>query len=83
MAIPAGHVSNVREIITLQGHILEQQAHHPEATGTLSWILSALSISAKMIASQVRRPNMSFVRSRLSNIVIPDAKKYAAQAEMP
>ena len=32
MAIPAGHVSNVREIITLQGHILEQQAH-PVRTG--------------------------------------------------
>ena len=61
MAIPAGHVSNVREIITLQGHILEQQAHHPEATGTLSWILSALSISAKMIASQVRRARLEDV----------------------
>jgi len=61
MAIPAGHVSNVREIITLQGHILQQQAHHPEATGTLSWILSALSISAKMIASHVRRARLEDV----------------------
>lgn len=61
MAIPAGHVTNVREIITLQGHILQQQTHHPEATGTLSWILSALSISAKMIASQVRRARLEDV----------------------
>jgi len=61
MGIPAGHVRNVREIITLQGHILQQQAHHPEATGTLSWILSALSISAKMIASQVRRARLEDV----------------------
>ena len=61
MAIPAGHVTNVREIITLQGHILEQQTRHPEATGTLSWILSALSISAKMIASQVRRARLEDV----------------------
>ena len=61
MAIPAGHVSNVREIITLQAHILQQQTHHPEATGTLSWILSALSISAKMIASQVRRARLEDV----------------------
>jgi len=61
MAIPAGHITNVREIITLQGHILQQQAHHPEATGTLSWILSALSISAKMIASQVRRARLEDV----------------------
>ncbi len=61
MAMAAGHISNIREIITLQGHILQQQAHHPEATGTLSWILSALSISAKMIASQVRRARLEDV----------------------
>jgi len=61
MTIPAGNVSNVREIITLQGHILQQQSTHPEATGTLSWILSAMSISAKMIASQVRRARLEDV----------------------
>jgi len=54
-------VGNVREITTLQGHILKQEARHPEATGTLTWILSALSISAKMIASQVRRARLSDV----------------------
>lgn len=61
MTIPTGHITNVREIITLQGHILQQQTCHPEATGTLSWILSALSISAKMIASQVRRARLEDV----------------------
>ena len=50
-----------RDIITLQGHILQQQSLHTEATGTLSWILSALSISAKMIASQVRRARLEDV----------------------
>ncbi|MCC5795304.1 MAG: class 1 fructose-bisphosphatase [Chromatiales bacterium] len=54
-----GHVATGRPpIITLQGHILEQQSRHPEATGTLSWILSAISISAKMIAAQVRRARL-------------------------
>ncbi len=48
-------------IVTLQGHILQQQAHYPEASGTLSWILSALSISAKMIASRVRRARIDNV----------------------
>jgi fructose-1,6-bisphosphatase I len=43
-----------RSIITLQSHILQQQTDFPEATGTLSWILSALSISAKIIAAKVR-----------------------------
>jgi len=51
---------NVR-IMTLQSHILEQQAHHPQASGTFSWILSALSISAKIIADKVRRARLENV----------------------
>ncbi len=49
------------DIVTLQAHILQQQAKHPEATGALSWILSALSISAKMIAAHVRRARLDDV----------------------
>jgi fructose-1,6-bisphosphatase I len=45
-------------IMTLQAHILEQEVHHPHAGGTFSWILSALSISAKIIADQVRRARL-------------------------
>src|SRR5690606_3904638 len=56
----AGPVPN-RRFVTLQGHILEQQSQYPEATGTLSWILSALSISAKMIAAHVRRARLDDV----------------------
>lgn len=48
-------------IVTLQAHILEQQARFPEASGTLSWILSALSISAKIIANSVRRARLEDV----------------------
>ena len=48
-------------IMTLQAHILEQQADHPEARGTFSWILSALSISAKIIADKVRRARLENV----------------------
>ena len=51
-------MSGPQSITTLQGHILEQQASHPEATGTFSWILSALSISAKIIADKVRRARL-------------------------
>ena len=49
------------DIITLQAHILQQQARYPQATGTFSWILSAISICAKMIASQVRRARLEDV----------------------
>jgi fructose-1,6-bisphosphatase I len=53
--------ADARALMTLQGHILEQEHRHPEATGTLSWILSALSISAKIIASKVRRARLDDV----------------------
>ena len=46
---------DVLRIMSLQSHILEQQAQYPQASGTFSWILSALSISAKIIADKVRR----------------------------
>ncbi len=48
-------------IVSLQAHILRQQASFPEATGTLSWILSALSISSKIIAAKVRRARLENV----------------------
>jgi fructose-1,6-bisphosphatase I len=55
------------DIITLQAHILQQQAGYPEARGTLSWILSALSISAKMIAAHVRRARLDDVLGTVGN----------------
>lgn len=48
-------------IMTLQAHILEEQAHQPHAAGAFSWILSALSISAKIIADKVRRARLENV----------------------
>src|ERR1017187_6817026 len=54
------NVESVR-IMTLQSHILAEQSDHPEATGTLSWILSALSISAKITADKVRRARLENV----------------------
>src|SRR5271166_654048 len=48
-------------IVTLQAHILSEQAKHENAGGTFSWILSALSISAKIIADKVRRARLENV----------------------
>ena len=59
-AIPT-HASSIGPIVSLQAHILKQQDSFPEATGTLSWILSALSISAKIIAAKVRRARLENV----------------------
>jgi len=41
-------------ITSLQSHILQGEASHPGSTGDFTWILSALSLAAKAIASQVR-----------------------------
>jgi len=53
--------SGVKSIVTLQSHILASEARQENATGTLSWILSALSISAKMISASVRRARIEDV----------------------
>jgi fructose-1,6-bisphosphatase I len=50
-----------KPIVTLQAHILQEQARIPGATGALSWILSALSISTKIIADKVRRARLEAV----------------------
>ena len=63
MSIPTVSTTRpaLRDIVTLQAHILQQQARYPGATGTFSWILSAISICATMIASQVRRARLEDV----------------------
>ncbi len=55
------------EMITLQSHILSNEARQENATGTLSWILSALSISAKMISASVRRARLEDVLGEVGN----------------
>jgi fructose-1,6-bisphosphatase I len=59
--LSAGHVAGNRPLVTVQSHILEQQMRNPDSAGDLSWILSAISISAKMIAAQVRRARLEDV----------------------
>jgi fructose-1,6-bisphosphatase I len=48
-------------IMTLQSHILAEQDSRAHTGGTFSWILSALSISAKIIADKVRRARLENV----------------------
>jgi fructose-1,6-bisphosphatase I len=59
-SFPPGTREELR-ITTLQAHILGEQARYPQASGTFSWILSALSISAKIIADKVRRARLENV----------------------
>jgi len=46
------------DITTLQSHILERELNRAVGDDTLSWILSALSISTKIISAKVRRARL-------------------------
>ncbi len=45
-------------IVTIQQHILTQQQAFPEAHGTFSWLLSGITLAAKMIQAKVRRAGL-------------------------
>ena len=40
--------------MSLQSHILQEEARYPGSTGDFTWILSAISLAAKAIANKVR-----------------------------
>jgi fructose-1,6-bisphosphatase I len=44
--------------VTVQQHIIEQERRHPTATGEFSWLLSAITLSTKIISSYVRRAGL-------------------------
>jgi fructose-1,6-bisphosphatase I len=54
-------------LTTLQSHILAEEARHPGATGTFSWILSAMSLSAKVISAKIRRARLQDVLGALDS----------------
>lgn len=58
-------------LTSLQAHILAGEARHPGASGTFSWILSALSLSAKVIAGKLRRAGLDDV---LGNIGVENVQ---------
>lgn len=59
--LPASQLTARDSLVTLQSHILAEEAKYPGASGTFSWILSALSISAKIISSKIRRARLEDV----------------------
>ena len=50
--------TGVTGIVTVQQHIIEAQREHPTATGEFSWLLSAITLSTKIISSYVRRAGL-------------------------
>lgn len=41
--------------ITIQEHIVNEQRQHPAATGGFSWLLSGITLAARIISANVRR----------------------------
>ena len=48
-------------LTTLESHILAEESRHPDATGAFTWILAALTLSAKIIAGKIRRARIDDV----------------------
>lgn len=48
-----------RQPITVQQHILKEQKRFPGASGEFSWLLSGITLAAKMIESKVRRAGLN------------------------
>jgi fructose-1,6-bisphosphatase I len=55
-------------IITIERHILDEQAFHPEATGVLTNILYDLALAGKVIASKTTRAGLAEILGRTEDI---------------
>lgn len=47
--------STPSHLMTVEEHILNQQRSHPTATGGFSWLLSGITLAARIISASVRR----------------------------
>jgi fructose-1,6-bisphosphatase I len=56
-------------LMTVQQHILDQQRRlYPHATGEFSWLLSGITLAAKIIADSVRRAGLTGVLGALDQV---------------
>jgi fructose-1,6-bisphosphatase I len=62
-------------LTTFQSHILAGQARHSDATGTFSWILSAISLSAKVISAKIRRARIDDVLGGIGSTNVQGEKQ--------
>ena len=50
-----------QNLTSIQSYLLNEEARHPGATGNFTWVLSAISLSAKFIAARCRRAGIEQV----------------------
>jgi len=56
------------QIMTIERHILEEQRHHPEATGVLTQLLYDIALAGKVIASRTVRAGLVEILGRTGDI---------------
>jgi len=56
------------EIITIERHILNEERHHPQATGVLTTLLYDLALAGKVIASQTTRAGLAEILGRTEEV---------------
>ena len=54
-------------LMTLQTHMLADEQRFPDSNGSLSWIVSALAISAKTISARLRRARLEDILGEVGN----------------
>lgn len=58
------------QITTIERHILDEQRHHPEATGVLTQLLYDIALAGKVIASKTTRAGLAEILGRTDEINI-------------
>jgi len=59
--MPPSDGSQIDKLTTLETYILAEEQRYPGASGSFSWILAAMTLSAKIIASKIRRARIEDV----------------------
>ncbi|MFQ5430601.1 MAG: class 1 fructose-bisphosphatase [Phycisphaerae bacterium] len=59
-----------KTFVTVQEHILNQQRHHPTATGAFSWLLSGIMLAGRIISAKVRRAGILEVLGEAGDVNI-------------
>ena len=57
-------------IMTIERHIFEEQAYHPEATGVLTNLLYDIALAGKVIASKTTRAGLAEILGRTEDVNI-------------
>ena len=62
------NINNHIQITTIERHILEEQHHHPEATGVLTQLLYDIALAGKVIASKTTRAGLAEILGRTEEV---------------